>query len=170
MGAARPARQHHGVWNHLVWVALLVINAVGGLATLAWEFRPYSQSRNAATWIETMHLEDKFLMGSPDWAASSVAGYLQRPLYYLDCECFGTHVVWNEERADFLGRDEMVGRATKAMTAEGKSEGYLIVNHDYRLGRQTTAPDFAFEPIKRFPEAFVADERYVIYRVRHREN
>ena len=117
-----------------------------------------------------MHLEDKFLMGSPDWAASSVAGYLQRPIYYLDCECFGTHVVWNEERADFLGRDEMVGRAIQAMTAERKSEGYLIVNYDYRLGRQTTAPDFAFEPIKRFPEAFVADERYVIYRVRHREN
>ncbi len=56
------------------------------------------------------------------------------------------------------------------MTAEGKNDGYLIVNHDYRLGRQTTAPDFVFEPIKRFPEAFVSDERYVIYRVRHREN
>ena len=153
-----------------LWVALLVINAVGGLMTLAWEFRPFSQSRNAATWIETVHLEDKFLMGSPDWAASSVAGYLQRPLYYLDCECFGTHVVWNEQRADLLGRDGMVGRAIKAMTAEGKSEGYLIVNHDYRLGRQTTAPDFAFEPVKRFPEAFVSDERYIIYRVRHREN
>ena len=86
---------------------------------------------------------------------------MQRPLYYLDCECFGTHVVWNEQRADLLGRDEMVGRAIKAMT---------IVNHDYRLGRQTTAPDFAFEPVKRFPEAFVSDERYIIYRVRHREN
>jgi hypothetical protein len=49
-----------------LWVALLVINAVGGLTTLAWEFRPYSQSRNAADWIETMHLEDKFLMGSPE--------------------------------------------------------------------------------------------------------
>jgi len=56
------------------------------------------------------------------------------------------------------------------MTAEGKSEGYLIVNHDYRLGRQTTAPDFVFEPIRRFPDAFVSDERYVIYRVRPREN
>jgi hypothetical protein len=33
---------------------------------------------------------------------------LQRPLYYLDCERFGTHVVWNEERADFLEKDEMV--------------------------------------------------------------
>ena len=87
-----------------LWVALLVINAVGGLTTLAWEFRPYSQSRNAATWIETMHLEDKFLMGSPDWAASSVAGYLQRPIYYLDCECFGTHVVWNEQRAQISSK------------------------------------------------------------------
>jgi hypothetical protein len=153
-----------------LWVALLVINAVGGLTTLAWEFRPFSQSRNAATWIETMHLEDKFLMGSPDWAASSVAGYLRRPIYYLDCECFGTHVVWNRQRADLLERDKLVGRAIQAMTAERKSEGYLIVNHDYRLGRQTTAPDFAFEPIKRFPEAFVADERCVIYRVRQREN
>ena len=56
------------------------------------------------------------------------------------------------------------------MTAEGKNEGYLIVNHDYRLGRQTTAPDFAFEAHQALPEAFVADERYVIYRVRHREN
>jgi hypothetical protein len=45
-----------------LWVVLLVIAAVGGLTTLAWEFRPFSQSRNAATWIETMHLEDKFLM------------------------------------------------------------------------------------------------------------
>ena len=133
-----------------LWVALLVINAVGGLTTLAWEFRPYSQSRNAATWIETMHLEDKFLMGSPDWAASSVAGYLQRPIYYLDCECFGTHVVWNEERADFLGRDEMVGRAIQAMTAERKSEGYLIVNYDYRLGRQTTAPTLPSSPSSAF--------------------
>ena len=53
------------------------------------------------------------------------------------------------------------------MTAEGKNEGYLIVNHDYRFGRQTAAPDFVFEPIKRFPEAFVSDERYVIYLVRH---
>jgi hypothetical protein len=44
------------------------------------------------------------------------------------------------------------------------------VNHDYRFGRQTAAPDFVFEPIKRFPEAFVSDERYVIYRVRPREN
>jgi hypothetical protein len=32
------------------------------------------------------------------------------------------------------------------------------------------SPNFAFEPIKRFPEAFVSDERYVIYRVRNREN
>jgi hypothetical protein len=79
-------------------------------------------------------------------------------------------VVWTEQRADLLERDEIVGRAIKAMTAEGKSEGYLIVNHDYRLGRQTTAPDFVFETIKRFPEAFVADERYVLYRVRPREN
>jgi len=43
-------------------------------------------------------------MGSPDWAASSVAGYLQRPINYLDCECFGTHVVWNEQRAQISSK------------------------------------------------------------------
>ena len=60
--------------------------------------------RGAVARCETVHLEDKFLMGSPDWAASSVAGYLQRPIYYLDCECFGTHVVWNEQRAQISSK------------------------------------------------------------------
>src|SRR5262249_31231230 len=77
-----------------VWIGLLAVNALGGLTTLSSELRPYSQSRNTAIWLEQNHLLDSFLIGSVK--SSSVAGYLRRPLYYLECECFDTYVIYSK--------------------------------------------------------------------------
>ena len=110
-----------------------MINALAGMTTLAGEVRPYSQGRNTATWLQRHHLADGFLVGSRDYAVSTVAGYLQRPIYYLECECYGTYVEWNERREHDLNIEEAVARVTRVMQAENKSEAYLISSLPYKL-------------------------------------
>lgn len=148
-----------------VWFALLAINAAGGVTTLSAGLRPFSQSRNVATWIERHHLEDAFIMGAQDYAASPIAGYLQRPLYYLNCECLGTYIEWSARRKHSLEPAEIVARAARAMTANHQSEAYLIVNNPGPLIGQNSVPELDFEPLKRFSGAIKTDETYSVYRI-----
>jgi hypothetical protein len=73
--------------------SLLIVNACGGVLTLASELRPFSEGYNAAAWIQQSKLADSFLIGSNDAQVSTVAGYLGRPIYYLECECQGSFIV-----------------------------------------------------------------------------
>jgi hypothetical protein len=152
-----------------LWLVLLMLNAIGGLTTLSAGLLPYSQSRNAATWLESHHLEDAFLIGSRDATTSPITGYLRRPLYYLECECFGTYVEWSSRRKATLDLNDIVTRVARGMAAEHKSEAILISNRGLALEKQTVDPNLVFAPIKRFPSALAGDETYVIYRVRARE-
>jgi hypothetical protein len=68
------------------------------MLTLVSELRPFSEGKAAAEWIKQNGLSDAFLIGSDDAPVSSVAGYLGRPLYYLECQCLGTFIVWNSRR------------------------------------------------------------------------
>jgi len=145
-----------------VWIGLLAVNALGGLTTLSSELRPYSQSRNTAIWLEQNHLLDNFLIGSG--RASSVAGYLRRPLYYLECECFGTYAIFTKPRRR-LDLEEFIARVERALTVEHRDTAILIVSPKDRfdLAEQQLRPDLVFEPIKRFPNAIHESETYVIY-------
>jgi hypothetical protein len=149
-----------------LWMTLLVINALAGLTTLAADARPYSQSRNTAIWLQRHNLAGAFLVGSPDYAVSSISGYLQRPIYYLECECFGTHVTWNTRRKHELDIEDVVARVARVMQAEDRNDAYLISSRPLKLGSQTLDPHLAFRKIKQFPAASVPDETYAIYRVK----
>ena len=149
--------------NAWVWIGLLAVNALGGIATLSSELRPYSQSRNAADWLEQHHLRDEFLIGSHDVNVSPVAGYLRRPIYYLECECFGTYVKWSNARTASLRQDEFPARVARALEAEHKNTAIVIVSPPFHLAEQNFMPHLAFEPIKQFPNAIM--EKYVVYRV-----
>ena len=81
-------------WSAWTLRSLLLVSAVGGVLTLASEFRPFSESRNAAQWLN-QNEPATFLVGSRDAQVSSIAGYLGRPIYYLECECLGTFIIWS---------------------------------------------------------------------------
>jgi hypothetical protein len=80
------------------WMPMLLVAATGGLATLSSELHPYSQGRNLALWLERNRMNDGPIMGSVDYTVATIAGYLRRPVYYLECECLGTFIVWNGQR------------------------------------------------------------------------
>ena len=151
-----------------VFIALLVVNALAGLTTLAADNRPFSQGRNTALWLERHHLDEGLLIATRDYAGSTVAGYLQRPLYYPECECFGTYIEWNTRRKHALDTEEVVHRVAAVMKAENKSDAVLIYSDREELQKQTIDPNLTFRALKRFANATVGDEIFTIYRVRTR--
>jgi hypothetical protein len=148
-----------------LWVALLAVGALGGLTTLTADLRPFSQGRNTAAWLERHHLNDAFLISSRDYAGSTVAGYLQRPLYYLECECYGTYIEWSRRRKHALDLEEVVNRTATVMKAEGKNEAYLLFSRPENLQHQTVDPNLEFRRLKSFPSAIKSDEVFTIYHV-----
>lgn len=160
-------RARPGTSVSTVWLALLLVNAVGGLTTLSSELRPYSQSRQVANWLEQSQSGDDFVIGSRDSQVSAVAGYLGRPIYYLECECFGTFVKWSKTRISRLGEDEFLVRIARALKTQRKSTAIVIVHQPFDLAAEYPALNLAFERLERFSPA-MSDETYVAYRVTKR--
>jgi len=160
------ARSAPPVWSSWLLVGLLVINACAGVLTLASELQPFSQARNTAAWIKQNDLADAFLIGSGDVEVSSVTGYLGRPVYYLECECYGTFIIWNEKRQSPLSREEFGRRLSRAVGLAEQREAILIRNRPVvpeDLGSNVSS--LAVRLLKTLAGATRPDESYWIYRV-----
>jgi hypothetical protein len=165
IAAAWMARARSGTAGSSAWAlrAVLLASAAAGVLTLASELRPFSQSRNAAQWLRQNGLADAFLIASRDAQASSVAGYLGRPLYYLECECVGTFILWNGARQSPLSGEQFRARLTRALDHAGGREPILIRNRPIAPDELASA-DSSVALLQSFPEA-ETDEVYWIYRV-----
>ena len=153
------------VTSSLLLVGMLAVNALGGVLSLGSEFTTFSQSRNAARWIEASGAADLPLLGSRDAQVSSVAGYLRRPVYYLECECKGTFIVWNSRRKSGLSADEFRERLRRALARVGPHDAVLIRTVPLDLtSAKELVPGRAFMLAASFAGA-TTDENYWIYRV-----
>jgi len=153
------------VVSSALFVSLLAINAFAGVLTLASVSQPFSRSRDAAAWIRQSNLADAFLIGSRDAQVSSVSGYLGRPIYYLECECRGTFVVWNTKRNSMISDAEFWRRLAVAVDAAGQAEAILIRYRPIAAGELVSNPaGVSIIPLGGFTGA-VTDENYWIYRL-----
>lgn len=153
-------------WRAVAWRSLLVISAVGGALTLISEARVFSNGRGVAAWLTRAGLSNALIMGSRDTTLSTVAGYLGRPLYYLECECPGSFIVWNRTRTGFLDDAEIARRANRAPPAEGGRETILITNREIPAAvAHDNAPDRTFILLRTFAGAEIPSENYFVFRV-----
>ena len=133
--------------------------------SLASELRPFSESYDTAAWIEQNNLADAFLIGSHDAQVSTVVGYLVRPIYYLECECYRPFGIWGDTRQGKLTGEEFASRLAKAVTLAGQRDPILIRNRpvtadDLRSG----APNLSATLLKSFTNAST-DENFWVYRL-----
>jgi hypothetical protein len=166
IASAWAARLRHSAALLPAWLlgSLLIVNACGGVLTLASELRPFSEAYNTATWIQQNKLTDRFLIGSNDAQVSSVAGYLGRPIYYLECECQGSFIVWNTKRQSPLSPEEFGHRLTKAVALAGTRDAILIRDAPIdALDFTARAPNLSVQLLKSFSDA-ATDENFWIYR------
>ena len=149
------------------WIALLIPNAIAGMYTLQSELHPFTEARDTALWLKQNDLAQNFLVGAPDFVASSIAGYLGRPIYYLECQCEGTFIEWNVPRARVLDGTETVSRVRHAMAIAGTREAVLLRNRETAAESEAyaTAPDLSFTLLRSFTGGVMTYQDYLIYRV-----
>ena len=139
------------------------MGATGGMLSLASETRPFSQGRNASRWLVENRLADAFLIGSRDAQVSSVAGYLGRPVYYLECQCNGTFIIWNGARQSPLSNEQFQTRLSRALEL---AAGAILIRNRL-LAPDELSADIAMRPPERL-QSFTGtetDENFWIYRV-----
>jgi hypothetical protein len=92
----------------------LAISAVKGVAAMAaaWT-HPFSETGNVAQWLRQNHLDGEPIAGSSDFDLAGVAEQLQRPVYFLDCNCIDTYMKFAHRR-DGLTPDQMPARILRA--------------------------------------------------------
>lgn len=172
LASAWMARAEHPFNRSSLWGfrALLAISAVGGILTLSSELIPFSQGRNVADWIRLNSRSDALLIGSRDAQVSTVAGYLGRQMYFLECECPGTYVVYNSKKQWLLSPSERARRLLRAMESPERSEAILILNVPLRPEEEIMiAPTLLVLPLKEFVGA-ETDENYWVYQVKKRDS
>ena len=120
---------------------------------------PYSGGQSVAQFIASGEFRDADVLGDADAALSSVCGYLDRPVYYLTSETWGTFVTWNDKRRPIEGdQDELIERVRRAPIRGPR--GALVL--DYELTpAATTALDARLVYIS--PPAICAAERFWVY-------
>jgi hypothetical protein len=151
-------------WSAWTLRSLLLVGAVGGILTLASELRPFSQSRNAAQWLNQNELAAAFLVGSRDAQASSVTGYLGRSIYYLECECLGTFIIWNHARTSPLTAEQFRERLARVVNPAA-GESILIRNRPLLPEELPLDTGLSATLLKSFTGTVETDENYWIYRV-----
>lgn len=138
---------------------LLVHVAAAGLLYRADIRARFTSAPAVADFIESRGLEHLPIAASPAPAASSVAGYLDRPIHYLALGEPGTFVPYGRYARH---RDWNVSMRLIRPFLE-REDGDVIVL--LRRPFDNWDPDLAVEELARFPAGIERSEEYVIYRV-----
>jgi len=138
---------------------LLAVHAVAGLVAVAGDaVLPFSRSHDAADAIAAL-APTATLVGAPDYLASPVGGWLDKPVRYPADRRSGTFIVWDDDRFCPIRLSSQPGCEDEAIRlAETSADrgDVLIVPHPL------IAP--GLESLGRF-DGSVTDEEYYLYRV-----
>lgn len=148
---------------HIIFSAVLVIQVVGTTIAAFQEYKyPFSQARDAATFIRNQGLDQLPIVGDGSPQASAVAGYLpNKQFFYIDADRFGSFVRWDNQR------NKLVNGALLDKVGEigmNSPEGVLLVfNHPLSLDGVDSSK---FVLLYESAPAVVGDEVFFVYRVK----
>lgn len=128
--------------------------AAGLAAFYDWRY-PFSASREVAAYINQNGLASRFLAGDIDYAVSPLAAYLDREIYYLSKDGWGSFVVWNNRRK----KPSAAELAVKLKELASRYPHRLLVILNYPLPQE-----ISFLKLKRaFTQSIRWDEIYYLY-------
>ncbi len=146
----------------LMWIVLLFFVVYG----LKWERndvrKPYTCGKAVARYIRTHFPPDIVLAGDSDFAATSIVGYLDRPVYYPASDRFGTYLLYDNRRHWPITMDELYTGVHRVSAATGKD---MLLALTYELPRDY-AKRLNATLIRHFGGSIMVDEDFWLYRVR----
>lgn len=138
---------------------LLAAHLLAGLAAASLDlFFPFSASKDTAVFIKQHRLDRMIILGHADDAASSVASYLSRQIYYPASRRWGTFVIWNQKRKPNLEPEELLKQAEE-LSRQHQKDALLLLNYELPAGK------FPIILIQKFTHSLVPEENYYLYLV-----
>ncbi|HEY1739665.1 MAG TPA: hypothetical protein VGI86_13190 [Acidimicrobiia bacterium] len=144
--------------GYLLFDGVLTVQVAVAIMAVGLDlFMPFTNAAAAANWFRTHHAADAPIVGCPDFAASAVAGELDRPISYPQGDRMGTYILWDRKRLRVIAPlNRAVGRATHGQFGTW----YLLTNRPVR----SLARDLVFSR----HDGVVDDEHYWVYRLNGR--
>ena len=134
-----------------MWGILTANLVAWGIASYYHLRYDFSGAREMARIIERSGT-NPVIVGDIDYATSTVAGYLGRPIYFATSRKAGTFITWNAERAD-VGPAGVLDLA--GALARPDSRILLLLNYPLESGNARY--------LARTADAIVADETFFLY-------
>ena len=132
---------------------ILVIHFYQGVRVYAKDYLyPFSAAKETAQFIKDKGLEDMLIAGDPDCAVSSIAGYLDKKIYYPREGRFATYAQWDDKRQKWYDLNRL-----KEEPVLQKKRSLLILNENLK------APPGYMVKVEEFTRAMVPDEKYYLY-------
>jgi hypothetical protein len=138
----------------LAYVLLLVGSIKGVAAAAASWTHPFSETASVAGWIRAHQLADAPIAGASDYDLAGVAEQLQRPVYFLDCDCVDTYMKFSHRR-DGLTPANFPVRVLHAFRELHAPEMLLVMDHRLSPGdlHSLSAEGVAIDPLAQFTGA-----------------
>ncbi len=135
--------------------------------TVASFYHPYSYSKAVANYIKENHLENIPLVAYPDYAGMPVSGYLNKPVYDLDTQRWGTFTIENNKRKTGW-KVQTVLAAVDEFAAAGNQDFLLLLDKPLAGKRNNQIYYISqvgnIREIQSFRTAIVYGESYWLYR------
>ncbi len=148
--------------NWIIGVIFTLQALAGGYANVRDWQHPFSGGKQVAEYLVEKNWQDKTIVGYPDWAASTVAGYLNRELYYPQGDRNGTFVIWDQARQ--TGTESKIYARIDSLSQQSQLDLLLIAN----VPLKPTPGRVEF--LREFTQSILADEEYYLYIIKHTAN
>jgi hypothetical protein len=152
----RASRLLAGQRQRIITCLLCVHVAVAATASGVDWAGPFSQGSSVAEFLRRSGMAGTFIVGDNDSAVSTVAGYLDRGIYYPRSRSIGSFIVWNRKRLQ--PPQSLIAAATEIATL--RKQAVLVISND----RLETGASSAHE-VAEFTGSVVENEDFYLYRV-----
>ena len=150
-------------------IVLLISHVVAAMQAFTLDLvYPFSQSKAVANYIQTQQLDHLPIVGSRDTTVSPLSAYLDKKVYYLESESFGSFIVLSKERQE-LSETELFKRLSKVIEQKN-TEMLLVLNSHWETNKDwsllaTYLNKLDINQLAIFYPSIVEDESYSLYRV-----
>jgi hypothetical protein len=142
--------------KNIYLIVILFAHVIAGLFAFSMDLNyTFSGSKEVANYIEQQGLKDYVLVGSQDAAATPVAAFLNRKIYYPESDSNGTFIVWKNRR--LLKQIEVIDKVNTRIKQNNKA--LLILNYKLKVKKPELNISFLFKS----SQTIVPDETYYLY-------
>ncbi len=156
---------------------LYLILAVQSTAAFALFYndykKPFSESESATKFLKDDKLDSLIITGMPDYIVTPFSSKLNKPVYYLESDSWGTFIKWDSTRHNGSLENVQLANLVK-LSKNHKQDIIAVLNQEITAtvnGEQKILQEFYLDQgikmkkIAEFKRSIVDDEIYFLYKV-----